>query len=150
MGAHPWHSGMWSLSTIRLEAFGADDEGIYACQTEYVSDGGIARFRLFGHAVQSSRKTKKLFLILQLLKMEVLQSLAVINIWCHLKSDPTGTWKGHGRWLETSRSRGKDHVDWAIIRLGAPCKIQSLLVDTAFFRGNFPQKAKVEAIGLAW
>jgi allantoicase len=47
---------------------------------------------------------------------------------------------------ETSRSRGKDHVDWAIIKLGAPGTIQRLLVDTAFFRGNFPQKVKVEAI----
>jgi allantoicase len=47
---------------------------------------------------------------------------------------------------ETSRSRGKDHVDWAIIKLGAKGTIQNLVVDTAFFRGNFPQKVKVEAI----
>ena len=48
---------------------------------------------------------------------------------------------------ETARSRGKDHVDWAIIRLGAPAFIQSFVIDTAHFRGNFPQKSKVDAIG---
>ncbi|KAG7124021.1 Allantoicase like protein [Verticillium longisporum] len=47
---------------------------------------------------------------------------------------------------ETARSRGKDHVDWTIIRLGAPTRVQNLLVDTAYFRGNYPQQVKLEAI----
>jgi allantoicase len=49
---------------------------------------------------------------------------------------------------ETSRSRTKGHVDWTIIKLGAPGLIQRFVVDTAHFRGNFPQKAAVE--GIAW
>lgn len=37
-------------------------------------------------------------------------------------------------------------MDWAIIRLGAPGFVERLVVDTAHFRGNFPQSVRVEAI----
>ncbi len=55
---------------------------------------------------------------------------------------------------ETRRRRGAgadsphpvdaDH-DWALIRLGAPGVIRGVVVDTAHFRGNYPQSVSVEA-----
>ena len=47
---------------------------------------------------------------------------------------------------ETRRRRepGSDH---AIVRLGLPGVIRSVVIDTAFFRGNFPPEASVEACG---
>ncbi|WP_427196946.1 allantoicase [Streptomyces sp. DSM 41987] len=55
---------------------------------------------------------------------------------------------------ETRRRRGTgtdaphpvdaDH-DWALIRLGAPGVIRGIVVDTAHFRGNYPQSVSVEA-----
>ncbi|MFH9211488.1 allantoicase [Streptomyces globisporus] len=55
---------------------------------------------------------------------------------------------------ETRRRRGadadhpfpapEDH-DWAIVRLGAPGIIRGLVVDTAHFRGNYPQRVSVQA-----
>lgn len=55
---------------------------------------------------------------------------------------------------ETRRRRGagpgqpwpaeEDH-DWALIRLGTPGVIRGLVVDTAHFRGNYPQSVSVEA-----
>ncbi|WNF27051.1 allantoicase [Streptomyces sp. C11-1] len=55
---------------------------------------------------------------------------------------------------ETRRRRGadaetpfpapEDH-DWAIVRLGAPGVIRGLIVDTAHFRGNYPQRVSVQA-----
>ena len=38
---------------------------------------------------------------------------------------------------ETKRRRGPGH-DWTIIRLGHPGTIKRVIVDTAFFKGNFP------------
>ena len=38
-----------------------------------------------------------------------------------------------------------DH-DFAIIRIGAPGVISTLVIDTAFFRGNYPSYASVEAL----
>ncbi|MFD4030816.1 allantoicase [Streptomyces sp. NPDC058637] len=58
---------------------------------------------------------------------------------------------------ETRRRRGtgahephptdEDH-DWALVRLGAPGVIRGLVVDTAHFRGNYPQSVSVEAVSL--
>ncbi|WP_369140559.1 allantoicase [Modestobacter versicolor] len=44
---------------------------------------------------------------------------------------------------ETRRRRGPGH-DWAIVRLGAPGVVAGVVVDTAFFTGNFPSQASVE------
>ncbi|MFI6723471.1 allantoicase [Streptomyces sp. R-74717] len=55
---------------------------------------------------------------------------------------------------ETRRRRGADAArpfpapeehDWALIRLGAPGIIRGIVVDTAHFRGNYPQRVSVQA-----
>ncbi|ASU81850.1 allantoicase [Nocardiopsis gilva YIM 90087] len=40
---------------------------------------------------------------------------------------------------------GDDDHDWALIRLGAPGVIRGVIVDTAHFRGNYPQQVAIEA-----
>ncbi|WP_299538907.1 allantoicase [uncultured Streptomyces sp.] len=58
---------------------------------------------------------------------------------------------------ETRRRRGTgtdrphpeaDDHDWALVRLGAPGVVRGLIVDTAHFRGNYPQAVSVEAVAL--
>ncbi|HYH78623.1 MAG TPA: allantoicase [Longimicrobium sp.] len=52
-----------------------------------------------------------------------------------------------GKWMdgwETRRRREPGH-DWAIIRLGVPGVVRGLVVDTSWFRGNFPEHCSVEA-----
>ncbi|NEK96347.1 allantoicase, partial [Modestobacter muralis] len=44
---------------------------------------------------------------------------------------------------ETRRRRTAGH-DWAIVRLGAPGIVAGVVVDTAFFTGNYPAQASVE------
>jgi len=48
---------------------------------------------------------------------------------------------------ETRRRRAHGH-DWALIRLGAPGIVSSVIVDTSFFTGNFPEQCAVEACGI--
>jgi allantoicase len=48
---------------------------------------------------------------------------------------------------ETRRRRSPGE-DWVIIRLGVPGLVRRLIVDTAFFRGNFPTSAEVHACWL--
>jgi allantoicase len=47
---------------------------------------------------------------------------------------------------ETRRRREGGH-DWALIRHGSPGVISSIVVDTRFFTGNFPESCRVEASG---
>lgn len=110
-------------------------------------DGGIARFRLFGHAVPVFPDDEE-----AVFDLAAAQNGAVA-ISCSDQHFGTkdnlilpGRGKDMGDGWETARSRTKGHVDWAIIRLGAPALIRSFVIDTAFFRGNFPQSAKLDAI----
>ncbi|KAF4126300.1 allantoicase [Geosmithia morbida] len=111
-------------------------------------DGGIARFRLFGHAVPVFPDDPQAVLDLAAAQNG---GVAVSCSDQHFGTKDNlllpGRGKDMGDGWETARSRGRDHVDWAIIRLGAPAYVQSLVVDTAHFRGNFPQKVAVQAIG---
>ncbi|OPB38943.1 Allantoicase [Trichoderma guizhouense] len=112
-------------------------------------DGGIARFRLFGHAVPVFPEDKD-----AVFDLAAAQN-GGIAISCSDQHFGTkdnlllpGRGKDMGDGWETKRSRGKDHVDWTIVKLGAPGYIQEFVVDTAHFRGNFPQKVAVH--GLSW
>jgi allantoicase len=46
---------------------------------------------------------------------------------------------------ETRRHRAPDH-DHAIVRLGVPGLVHGVVVDTSFFRGNYPPQVSVEAV----
>ena len=110
-------------------------------------DGGIARFRLFGIAVPIF--PEEVF--------EVFDLAATVNggiaISCsdqhfgrkeNLLLPGRGVDMGDG-W-ETKRSRAQGHTDWVIVRLGTPGEIAKIVIDTAHFRGNYPQEVRVEAI----
>jgi allantoicase len=64
-------------------------------------------------------------------------------------------WREHdytdrGKWMdgwETRRRRTPGH-DWCVVRLGLPGVIHTIVVDTAFFRGNFPTHCWVEGCGV--
>ena len=47
---------------------------------------------------------------------------------------------------ETRRRRGLGH-DHAVVRLGVPGIVHGVVVDTSFFRGNYPPQVSVEALG---
>jgi allantoicase len=52
-----------------------------------------------------------------------------------------------GKWMdgwETRRRRTPGH-DWCILRLGLPGVLRGFLVDTSFFRGNYPEQCSAEA-----
>jgi len=113
-------------------------------------DGGIARFRVWGEPVPVFPASKD----------EVIDMAAISNGGTtiavsdqHFSSADNLLLPGRGidmsdGW-ETSRSREPGHVDWVIVKLGAPTQITEVLVDTAFFRGNFPQAVKIEAASAA-
>src|SRR3954454_16339982 len=48
---------------------------------------------------------------------------------------------------ETRRRRSPGH-DWAIVRLGVPGIVAGVVVDTAFFTGNYPPRAAVEGAAI--
>jgi allantoicase len=110
-------------------------------------DGGIARFRLYGK-VQPIVPND---LSIQLDTASAIQGGVCTSFSDqHFGSVDNLLLPGRGHDMsdgwETKRSRGGDHIDWVIIKLGHKTNIKKITVDTAHFRGNFPQYIKVEAI----
>jgi allantoicase len=66
-------------------------------------------------------------------------------------------WKGgdyteRGKWMdgwETRRRRDDGDHDWCIIRLGVRGIVRGVDVDTAFFKGNYPESCAIDAVVLA-
>ncbi len=48
---------------------------------------------------------------------------------------------------ETRRRREPGH-DWALVRLGLPGVVRGVVVDTSFFKGNYPPEVSVEGIAM--
>ncbi|ONH66642.1 Allantoicase [Cyberlindnera fabianii] len=111
-------------------------------------DGGIARFRLYGEVVPNLAQITSNSTI-------DLASVGYGGVAVKWSDQHFGTADNlllPGRGIdmsdgwETKRSRTPGHVDWVIIKLGSKCKISEIVVDTAHFRGNFPQKVSLHGL----
>lgn len=58
-----------------------------------------------------------------------------------------GVYTERGKWMDgwESRRRREPGYDWAIVQLGLPGTVHGVIVDTAFFRGNFPESCSIDA-----
>lgn len=61
-----------------------------------------------------------------------------------------GKYTDLGKWMDgwETRRRRTPGYDWCIIRLGLPGIIRGIVVDTSFFRGNYPEHLSLEACAL--
>src|SRR6266545_3936529 len=61
-----------------------------------------------------------------------------------------GKYTDLGKWMDgwETRRRRTPGYDWCIIRLGLPGIIRGIVVDTSFFRGNYPEHFSLEACAL--
>jgi allantoicase len=111
-------------------------------------DGGIARFRLYGEVVPN----------MSTITTESLIDFASVGYgglavnWSDQHFGTVDNLLLPGRGIdmsdgwETKRSRNPGHVDWVIIKLGSKVNIKEIVVDTAHFRGNFPQKVELHGL----
>ncbi len=61
-----------------------------------------------------------------------------------------GKFTARGKWMdgwETRRRRTPGH-DWCIMRLGLPGTVRDVVVDTSFFKGNYPESCWIEGCDL--
>lgn len=57
-----------------------------------------------------------------------------------------GKYTDRGKWMDgwESRRRRTPGFDWCIIRLGLPGVIRGVVVDTSYFRGNYPEHCSLD------
>jgi allantoicase len=110
-------------------------------------DGGVARLRVFGEVVPDWNSLQQIGGEIDLAAVEsggvVLSCSDMFFGHRHNLIMPGRAANMSDGW-ETKRRRGPGH-DWTIIRLGRPGNIRRLEVDTAWFKGNFPESCSLEA-----
>jgi len=109
-------------------------------------DGGVARLRVYGKVVPDWNRLQHAGGDIDLAAVEnggrVLECSDMFFGHRHNLIMPGRAANMSDGW-ETKRRRGPGH-DWTIIQLGAPGQVRRLEVDTAWFKGNFPESCALE------
>ena len=108
-------------------------------------DGGVARLRLHGEVVPAAKNISRGEIDL----VAVENGGSVVTSSDQFFGAPRNLLmpyraKNMGEGWETRRRRGPGH-DWVILKLGVPGVIRRVEVNTAHFKGNFPDSCSLEA-----
>jgi allantoicase len=155
--AIPGEGAKWVRVTDRIDLKG--DDRIYVpiqygpvthVRLHIFPDGGVARLRAWGRVLPDWTRHPP---------GEVIDLLALANggrgiiannehygVIANLTAPGRGVNMGDG-W-ETRRRREEGH-DWAILELGAAGVIEEVVVDTAHFKGNYPDRCSIQAVANA-
>jgi allantoicase len=107
-------------------------------------DGGVARLRVYGAAHFDWTKVGAN----EEIDLGYIFHGAKALAWSDAHYGHPDKMLGPGRGInmgsgwETKRRRGPGH-DWAIIRLGHPGRLSRIVVDTHFYKGNFPDTCEI-------
>ncbi|KAG6867824.1 hypothetical protein C0993_010583 [Termitomyces sp. T159_Od127] len=110
-------------------------------------DGGIARFRVYGHVSPViPSKESEIFDLAHVFAGGRVEYTSDQHFGVGANLIVPGRGKNMGGGWETKRSRTKGHKDWAIIKLGVPGVLEHVVVDTHHFKGNFPESCEVHGL----
>lgn len=129
---------------IPLEDSGLRDKVWTHLRLHIYPDGGIARLRVYGTAHFDWNRVADDEEIDLAYVFHGGQALAWSDAHYGSPDNMLGPGRGvnMGDGWETARRRGPGH-DWAIIRLGHRGTVRRVVVDTAHFKGNYPDRCEV-------
>lgn len=155
-GAAPDAATRW-VEVLRHRPLGPDAHHWFACDSyelwthvrlHIYPDGGVARLRVYGVPVlDEAAAGEGIDLVSSLNGGRILAfSDAHYGDYTRLLAPGRGVNMGDG-W-ETRRRREPGY-DWMVIALGARGAIDRVVVDTAHFKGNFPDRCSLQASDLS-
>ena len=125
--------------------FAVIDSGIYNhVRLNIYPDGGVARFRVYGDVVPDWKNVPDELTDLAAL-MNGGKVLVCNDMFFGSKDNliSPGRSSNMGDGWETKRKRIPGY-DWTIIKLACAGEIKKIIVDTNFFKGNYPDRCSVE------
>jgi len=121
----------------------SSDQSFTHLRLHIYPDGGVARFRVYGNPDHAN--DNKNILIDFALADNGGEMISCSNMhFSHMGNliKPTTGIDMSDGW-ETKRRRGPGY-DWSILKLGSPCNIERVIVDTLHFKGNFPDTCSID------
>ena len=114
-------------------------------------DGGVARLRLYGAPAPSwegadDEAVVELSALRNGGRAVAWNDAHYGDVWAILSE---GRGRNMGDGWETRRRREPGH-DWLIVQLGAPGEVERIEIDTAHFKGNYPDRASIQAADVGW
>ncbi|EAU91039.2 allantoicase [Coprinopsis cinerea okayama7 len=109
-------------------------------------DGGVARFRVYGHVSPVHPIDGSPFDLAHVFAGGRVLEVSDQHFGVGANLLLPGRGKDMGDGWETKRSRTKGHTDWVIIKLGAPGYLEHVEIDTAHFKGNFPESCELHGL----
>jgi allantoicase len=164
LGNHPYKSENKRLASPKLEwipifpatALKGDSPNLFSVLNEnrfthlrlrIYPDGGVARLRIHGEGIPDTKRISRAAI-----------DLAAVENGGHVVTSSDQFYgaprnllmpyraKNMGDGWETKRRRGPGH-DWVVLKLGLPGSIQRIEVNTAHYKGNFPDTCSLEVYG---
>ncbi|QSQ23654.1 allantoicase [Pyxidicoccus parkwayensis] len=110
-------------------------------------DGGVARFRVHGEVRPDFEKLVRAHGTVDLAAAEHGGTVVAFNDAFFGGKDNLilpGRAANMGEGWETRRKRTLPGFDWIVVKLAVPGNVQKVEVDTAHYKGNFPESASLE------
>jgi len=124
----------------------SDNECFTHVRLNIFPDGGVARLRIHGRVVSDLTALDKSathnLAAVELGARAIACNDAHFGVVENLLNPGPGINMGDG-W-ETRRRREPGN-DWCIIELGQPGSVEQVIIDTAFFKGNYPDRCSIQA-----
>lgn len=108
-------------------------------------DGGVARLKVYGEAMPDWQNLAKG----ELVELSGIHNGGEVLLCNDMFFSPKenlilpGKAANMGEGWETRRRRDPGH-DWVILKLGASGQVKNIEIDTAFFKGNYPDACSIE------
>lgn len=154
-GITDWETVEWK-EILPKSHLDAGSQNFYACESDEIfthlrlhiyPDGGVARFRVYGEVFKNwdAVSTDHVFDLVAAINGG--QAIACNDMFfsdmSNLIMPNRGANMGDG-W-ETKRNRTPNNRDWVILKLAHCGVVESILVDTCHFKGNYPDSCSIEA-----
>ncbi|TCJ19619.1 allantoicase [Flaviaesturariibacter flavus] len=154
-----WETVAWTeiLSKSPLDP---GSQNFYACSsTEAWShlrlhiypDGGVARLKVYGHVEKDWNAVPGGTQVDLAAAINGGQAIACNDMFFSAMGNLLMPGRGinMGDGWETKRNRTPNNRDWVVLRLAHPGIISRVVVDTAHFKGNYPDRCSLDAINAA-
>jgi len=154
-GITDWESLAWK-EILPKSHLDAGSQNFYECESNEIythlrlhiyPDGGVARFRVYGEVFKNwdAVSTDHIFDLAAAINGG--QAIACNDMFFSAMSNLIMPNRGAnmGDGWETKRNRTPNNRDWVILKLAHPGVVESILVDTCHFKGNYPDSCSIEA-----
>lgn len=113
-------------------------------------DGGVARLKVYGEVFKRWEEVGSKEIVDLAAAINGGQSVACNDMFFSAMGNLTMPGRGvnMGDGWETKRNRTPGNRDWVIVKLATPGFVDKLVIDTAHFKGNYPDRCSLEACNL--